>query len=166
MELNKRFWAKVNKTKGCWEWLAYKGKHGYGVCSLGGTTYLVHRLAYAEANSMDIEDLKGLQVHHTCHNKVCVNLDHLQVMTQQEHNKEPDSSFSLNSAKTHCPHGHEYTPENIYRQTRKNKNGVAGRQCRECTLARTKTARAKTRYFKTRKEIDYGVVQAASPHNL
>jgi hypothetical protein len=36
-----------------------------------------------------------------------------------------------NANKTHCKHGHEYTPENTYRQGKRG-----GRFCRECHLSR------------------------------
>lgn len=40
--------------------------------------------------------------------------------------------------RTHCPQGHEYTPENTYRYVRPN--GVINRNCRECrrTVYRTR----------------------------
>lgn len=40
----------------------------------------------------------------------------------------------LNAAKTHCPNGHEYTPDNIYWQ--KSKKGPPSRRCKTCTLER------------------------------
>jgi hypothetical protein len=41
--------------------------------------------------------------------------------------------------KTHCPQGHEYTPENIYVRSR------GGRECRTCVIARERTKRANKR---------------------
>jgi len=46
---------------------------------------------------------------------------------------------AANGAKTHCPHGHEYTPENTYHTT-------AGRRyCAACQLARKRRLRARRR---------------------
>lgn len=45
-----------------------------------------------------------------------------------------DSHFTcVNAAKTHCPHGHEYSPENTI--TFRNWNGRPARRCRECSNA-------------------------------
>ena len=41
------------------------------------------------------------------------------------------------AAKTHCPHGHEYTPENTYVSIANN-----SRRCRACAAAREKAKRA------------------------
>jgi hypothetical protein len=38
-----------------------------------------------------------------------------------------------NAGKTHCIHGHEFTPENTYRST-------GARKCRTCTIARARAA--------------------------
>ena len=40
-----------------------------------------------------------------------------------------------NDKKTHCPQGHEYTPENTYTR------GQRGRRCRKCQLARAQNRR-------------------------
>lgn len=46
-----------------------------------------------------------------------------------------------NKAKTHCPHGHEYTPEN----TRIEKNG--GRSCRKCKAIREQQRRERRKHL-------------------
>lgn len=46
-----------------------------------------------------------------------------------------------NGSKTHCPHGHEYTPENTYVYM---KNGKPGRWCRACQLERCRKRYAKS----------------------
>jgi hypothetical protein len=48
---------------------------------------------------------------------------------------------AANAAKTHCPHGHEYTPENTY----VNPNPDGGRICRTCKRQRDRLARARHR---------------------
>jgi hypothetical protein len=55
---------------------------------------------------------------------------------------EACAKASANARKTHCPKGHEYTPENIYR-SKNPLSVVAGviRKCRICLLERQKQAR-------------------------
>jgi hypothetical protein len=49
---------------------------------------------------------------------------------------------SFQTSKTHCPHGHEYTPENT-KLIKSTRPGKFKRQCRACKAAAEK-ARAKT----------------------
>jgi hypothetical protein len=45
-----------------------------------------------------------------------------------------------NGHKTHCPHGHEYTPENTYvrRYLAANQRWYVLRQCRACDAANSR----------------------------
>jgi hypothetical protein len=83
-EWEPRFWGKVEKTAGCWQWLAHKGHDGYGRFKLNGRAYLAHRLAYELASGPIPE---GLQIDHTCHARSCVNPSHLRAVTNKQ-NKE------------------------------------------------------------------------------
>lgn len=45
----------------------------------------------------------------------CVNPIHLEAVTPYENNIGRSASASaINARKTHCVHGHEFTPENTY----------------------------------------------------
>src|SRR5215471_2205267 len=127
MGMQERFWAKVDKTATCWLWMASKDRGGYGMFSVKRKPQRAHRVAY-ELLIGPIPDKH--EIHHVCRVRACVNPDHLEVVTKREH---PDAGPSLSAAKTQCPHGHPYTPENTFVRT--DKNGRKTRKCRECLRA-------------------------------
>ena len=68
------FWAKVQKTGGCWLWLGSRDKNGYGQThDDSGHPWLAHRLAYALATGR----LPTSHVLHNCDVPACVRPDHL-----------------------------------------------------------------------------------------
>jgi hypothetical protein len=73
-----RFWAKVQKSSGCWLWTGATTFGGYGVISGGGRDSKVvraHRLSWEIANGHPVP--ADLSVCHTCDCPPCVNPDHL-----------------------------------------------------------------------------------------
>lgn len=114
---------------GCWTWLGSTDK-GYGLLGLkiGGTwrTVKAHRFSY-ELNVGPIP--KGLQLDHLCRNRACVNPAHLEPVDNRTNSLRGQSPVALNARATHCPKGHEYTPDNtIVKATRCG----LGRECRQC----------------------------------
>jgi len=77
--LEERFWGKVNKTETCWLWTAAKDAYGYGVFSVGYSMKLAHRVAF----QLSTGDLPA-QLDHICHNKSCVNPNHLRATTPKQ----------------------------------------------------------------------------------
>ena len=89
-----RFWKKVNKNypNGCWIWKgAVFNREGYGRVSLPGRpTRLVaaHRAAYEFLKGRIPE---GMELHHKCRVRDCVNPDHLEPLTHEENNRHRGS---------------------------------------------------------------------------
>ncbi len=76
-----RFWEKVKKQDGCWEWQSGARGGGYGGFKIDGRAWLAHRVSWI-INYGNIPE--GLNILHKCNNKNCVNPNHLYVGTQKE----------------------------------------------------------------------------------
>jgi hypothetical protein len=120
--MSARFWDKVQITEGCWLWQSWIGTHGYGHYWLDHHVRQAHRVAYELAVGPIPE---GLQIDHLCRVRHCVRPDHLEAVTRLE-NVRRGKSGEWQRSKTHCPQGHEFTPEN----TRLTREGW--RQCKPC----------------------------------
>ena len=78
-----RILSRVSATaSGC---LEYQGRidpaTGYSRVKLGSVNSYGHRIMAARF----VGDPTGLHVHHTCHNRKCVNPSHLQLMSASDH---------------------------------------------------------------------------------
>lgn len=78
----------TNDIKGCWVW---QGTHsgtgrggGYPRMSLDGATMAVHRVMWSCVNG-PIPHKK--QIDHTCENRMCVNPDHLEMVTNLQNQR-------------------------------------------------------------------------------
>lgn len=126
------FIDKLGKDQ-CLVWRGGKGKRGYGRFWDKGRLYLSHRWLYEQAKGHVPE---GLQLDHTCKNKLCVNLNHLEAVTPSENTKRGPTA---NGSKTHCIRGHPLSGPNLYVRP----GGM--RQCRACRLeSRVKHAKSES----------------------
>lgn len=82
-DLPMRIWARVARIGGveCWLWTGHQIWGGYGLAMWGGREQPVHRIIY-EAVRGEITD--GMQLDHLCRNRLCVNPDHLEEVTNRE----------------------------------------------------------------------------------
>lgn len=113
---------------GCLEWQGPRDRQGYG--KVGGGA-LAHRAAYAMAKG----DPSGKCVLHRCDNPPCVDPEHLWLGTIGDNNRDTaEKGRHWGMAATHCPHGHKFTPENIYNPPGK----PLKRECRECIRQRSR----------------------------
>lgn len=125
----RRFWSRVRvDPSGCWIWTGARYPNGYGSSRENGKSGgYAHRVAYTAVKG---PIPTGLTIDHICRVKACVNPDHLEAVTQRENTlRSPIAPAAINARKTHCIHGHEFTPENTLRRGRE-------RQCRTCHRTR------------------------------
>lgn len=107
---------------GCMEWTGAINTSGYGHYNRGLTYYLGHRASY----EMFVGPIpEGLVIDHLCRNRACCRPDHLEPVTIGENIRRGEQA-----TKTHCVHGHEFTPSNTYLRL------TGGRECRACRKRR------------------------------
>lgn len=80
-----RFWAKVRKTKTCWLFPCSPNRDGYGRIRIDYKLRKANRVAW-ELQVGPIPD--GMQVLHTCDNRLCVRRSHLFLGTSLDNNKD------------------------------------------------------------------------------
>ena len=126
-DLKARIKSRVSiQPNGCWEWQGYIDRDGYGRVSINGQQDGAHRKSYLAFRGAIPG---GRQLDHLCRNRRCCNPFHLEPVTQRENTLRGTSFSAINARKSHCIHGHPFTPTNTYRQ------GGKRRQCRRCNAA-------------------------------
>lgn len=131
-----RFASRLRPANGCLLWTGTLTRGGYGQIRVGGRLVYVHRFAWERVNG---PVPSGLELDHLCRNRTCVNPDHLEAVTRQVNTLRGVSFAASNARKTHCPFGHEYTPDNTY------VNPKGSRVCRTCKNARHRADRARAK---------------------
>lgn len=138
--LEERLFGNVERLpwSGCWIWMGYVNRKGYGALSSRtkrNRAEQTHRVAWEIANGCVVP--AGMMICHSCDVPSCINSAHLWLGTNQQNLADAGakgrlSSSNFNGMKTHCPKGHEYTPENTC-------DYASGRQCLACKRLRYKT---------------------------
>ena len=145
-----RFWAKVDcngpipvRRPGlgaCFVWTASKVR-GYGHIKITtGRTVIAHRWIYEELVGPIPE---GLTIDHLCRNRACVNVEHLEAVTNEVNVRRGEAISVQYARRTHCRKGHPFDLLNtVYR-----KGGW-----RVCRVCRREQARIGQRRFRSRQK--------------
>lgn len=132
-----RFAGYVDMSGGrdkCWLWTGEVTEKGYGLFWDRGKYRRAHRWLVNWALGYELE--RDIHVLHGCDVPACVSLwrGHVYVGDHSDNMRdraERGRENNHNAAKTHCPRGHAYTPENTYVTPSTGK-----RQCRTCARER------------------------------
>ena len=149
---------------GCWEWTGTKsgndeaiyGRISYGRDSNGKAILaMAHRVSYLLHKG---ELIDGHHIHHECRNTLCVNPEHLEQLTPEEHVRKTEGCAGWLAAQmTHCPLGHELAGENLA-----IRNGY--RSCRQCGIRRSKTYKSSKTFDRFTQERRLRSPQAEKTH--
>lgn len=134
--------VRTNPVTGCWEWLGYLDRQGYGVSSnvRVPNTQAVHRISYTLLVGTIPE---GLTLDHVCEVRHCVNPEHLNPCTAIENIKAgaerrrlrlwqgPQATATqLRKAKGICPSGHVLSEVGTLPRLKKGKRQDV--RCKAC----------------------------------
>lgn len=110
----------VYLENGCWKMTGHVNINGYtyfGYTNPPGyrKSILAHRFSYERLVG---PIAVGMVVDHLCRNRLCVNPSHMEIIGRGENVLRGDTLPAKNLKKTHCPKGHPYSGDNLYRQRR------------------------------------------------
>ena len=146
-------------NSGCHIWMGKVTQSGYGAVRTGvkDNYYIVHRALY-EKYVGEIPD--GFQIHHMCHERLCVNPNHLMVLSAADHTRL-HGNFRHLALKTHCKRGHLYDEENTHMYR-------GHRICKECnkltSRKRNKRLRARRRLLGSPSEREQVAYRLSRPN--
>lgn len=128
MTHDERFWMKVDvrHDMDCWPWLGRQNHKGYGVAMLNGRRMTAHRVGWLRSGRTIPE---GFVMDHLCGNRLCINLAHLEPVTNRENLMRGDTLPARELAKSVCPRGHDLDG------TRRS-HGASIRYCLTCERER------------------------------
>ena len=103
----------VDITENCWIWKGGVNSDGYGMFGFDGTMKCAHRISMHFHRGFNLESKDFILHKNECHNRRCVNPEHLYVGNNNDNMKDVKSAGNhYNNIKTHCAKGHEFTEAN------------------------------------------------------
>lgn len=135
--VEQRFGEKCwyDEATGCIEWMA-SGCRGYGgFCVAKGwrgrisKSISAHRWAWLSERGPVPADKT---IDHLCRNRGCVNVEHMELVTNRENILRGTGPSAVNAKKTHCVRGHELFGDNL-------RLDGESRICRRCKAIHRKT---------------------------
>ena len=104
------FAARTERRGECLVWAGLKNGGGYGHLQVNGRITGAHRYAWERENG-PIPD--GMLIDHICHNRACVNVDHLRLATRQQNssNRAGATAKSSTGVRGVYPHGSRFRVE-------------------------------------------------------
>jgi hypothetical protein len=87
------FWARIKKTRGCWEWQGSCNNTGYGTVGWGGKVYTAHRISawlsgLVKSPSAPLNKQEPTHVLHKCDNRKCCNPRHFFLGSYTDNQKD------------------------------------------------------------------------------
>ena len=135
-----RFWAKVRKGKGCWEFVGLSGKRkggrggNYATFGYNGRIVNAHRVSWMLEYG---EIPAGMCVCHRCDNRRCVRPDHLFLGTQADNMRDMAEKGRATMAKLDV--------EKVYAIRAASKYGDCARLAREFGVSTTTVCEVRLR---------------------
>jgi len=128
---------------GCWMWQGFchafknmkPGQRGYGSTTYRSKGVHTHRKMLELKLAVTLTPKE--HACHTCDNPPCCNPDHLYAADNSQNHQDGAKRGRMQGQwKTHCKHGHEFTPENTFKDRRAN--GAGSRHCKTCARIRSR----------------------------